>query len=130
MDPLSLKTKACKWNSHHSADPKSILIINSGKQKEEITRLHSSRMRTGRLLTVSPSMFCSRGRGAWSRGGASSGVVGVPGLGGWGACSRGGACSGGCLVLGGYLVPGGACSRGAWSQGGGIQACTEADPSL
>ena len=63
------------------------------------TILHSSRMRTTRSLTVSPSMLCSRGGGAWSWGGAWS--QGVPG-------------TGGCLVLG----------------GGGIPACTEADPPV
>ena len=55
------------------------------------TRLHSSRMRTARSLTVSPSMLCSGG---------------VPGPGG------------------------GAWSRGVSGQGGGIQACTEADPPV
>ena len=59
-----------------------------------ITRMHSSRMRIARSLTVSPNMLWSGG-GAWSRG--------VPGLGG--AC----------------LVPGG-CLHGprgvpAWSGG-------------
>ena len=55
----------------------------------KVTRLHSSRMRTARSLTVSPSMLC------WG------GVAGP----------------GGCLVRG-----------VAWSGGGGIPACTEADP--
>ena len=98
MDPLSLKTRACKWNSHHSADPKSILKINSGKPKEEITRLHSSRMRTGRLLSVSPSMFCSRGRGAC--------LGGVPPPGWWGCQDSGG----GVPAPEGVPAPG-----GAWS---------------
>ena len=68
------------------------------------TILHSSRMRTTRSLTVSPSMLCSRG-GCLVRGGAWS--WGVPG-------------PRGCLVLGGP-GPGG---------GGGIPACTEADPPV
>ena len=54
-----------------------------------LTRLHSSRMHTARLLTVSPSMHCAGGevpdpggclvrgvsalRGAWSRGGSAPG---------------------------------------------------------
>ena len=73
------------------------------------TKLHSSRMRTARALTVSPSMLCL-GRVylvlegcTWSWGVSVPG--GVPGLGG-----------GVCLVLGGvsapggvYLVPGGWC---------------------
>ena len=51
------------------------------------TRMHSSRMRTARMLPVSPSMHCSRG-GAPGLGGCtwSRGVYLVPG--------------------GGYLVPG------------------------
>ena len=58
------------------------------------TRLHSSRMRTARSLTVSPSMLC------WGGGVPGLGRLGgVPALGGSGACS-----------------------------GGGIPACTEADP--
>ena len=39
------------------------------------TRMHSSRMRTARLLPVSPSMHCSRGSCTWSGG--------VPGPGGY-----------------------------------------------
>ena len=55
------------------------------------TRLHSSRMRTARALTVSPSMFCAGGC-TWSRGVYL--VLGaVPGL-------------------GVYLVPGGVRPRG------------------
>ena len=55
-----------------------------------LTRLHSSRMHTARLLTVSPSMHCSRGGclvlgGAWSRGRVSA---------------RRGICPGGCLPRG------------------------------
>ena len=63
-----------------------------------LTRLHSSRMRTARSLTVYPSMLCSGGGGglgrpvprggAWSRGGGFGLVLG-------------GAWSGGCLVQGG-----------------------------
>ena len=62
------------------------------------TRLHSSRMHTARLLTVSPSMHCAGG---------------VSALGGcllWGVV-----CSWGCLL------PGYVCL------GGGIPACTEAE---
>ena len=53
-----------------------------------LTRLHSSRMRTARTLTISPSMLCTRGGGATSQGclgrGASRGVSswGVPPPGG------------------------------------------------
>ena len=83
------------------------------------TRLHSSRMRTARALTVSRSMLCSGG---------------------------GGVCSGGCLLWGcllrgvsapgGVSDPGGACfwgvsAPGVSAPGGcGIPACTEADTPL
>ena len=68
------------------------------------TRLHSSRMLTARVLTVSPSMLCGgcllRGC-TWSRGGGVS-ALGV------------GVCSWGCLLWGEgeYLVKGGVCARG------------------
>ena len=73
------------------------------------TRMHSSRMRTGRSLTVCCSLLPGGG---------------VPGLGR--VCSGGGAWSGGvCLVQGGgLLLGGGVCSGGGWV---GIPACTEAD---
>ena len=58
------------------------------------TRLHSSRMRTARALTVSPSMLCARGGcmvggwvGAWSRGGWVHGPGGG-GCGGIPACTE------------------------------------------
>ena len=72
-------------------------------ENEILTRLHSSKMRTARLLTISPSMLCS---------------VGVPGP-GWG---------GGLPGLGGAWSLGGACSRGPAQGWGGIPACTGADP--
>ena len=83
-----------------------LVKINSGKPKEEITRLHSSRMRTARSLTISPSMFCSRGGvpgpgGCLVPGGACSGGVGVPGPEGVGCLLQMG-----CPLQGG-LVPGG-----------------------
>ena len=66
------------------------------------TRLHSSRMRTARALTVSPIMLCT-----------APGVGGVPGPGGtW----LGGVVPG----LGGYLIPGrGNLFRGAVPGPGG-----------
>ena len=69
-----------------------------------VTRLHSSRMRTARTLTVSPSMLWSGGC-TWSRG-----VYLVPGgVPGWGVY----------LVWGGVPDLGGFCSRGCtWSKGG------------
>ena len=57
-----------------------------------LTRLHSSRMHTARLLTVSPSMHCAGGEvpdpgGAWSGGVCSEGCLvqggSAPGGGGW-----------------------------------------------
>ena len=78
--------------------------------------MHSSRMCTARALTVSPSMLCAGG---------------------------GGVCSGGVCSWGDHLLQGAVCSRGEGSApggrgvsalggmsapGGGIPACTEADP--
>ena len=75
-------------------------------QQSTSTRLHSSRMRTARALTVSPSMFCA--------GGGVPGPGGVPGLreggvAGPGGCSWSWGCtwSWGCLLRGVYLVTGG-----------------------
>ena len=73
--------------------------------------MHSSRMHTGRSLTV-----CWR---LLPRGGVCS--RGVPGLGG--CLVRGGAWSGGVPGLGGVSAPGG----GGRS---GIPACTEAAPPV
>ena len=56
--------------------------------------MHSSRMRTARLLAVSPSMYCAGGVGVFSGGG--------------GVCSRG-VCSGVMCLLLGVSVPGGVC---------------------
>ena len=62
-------------------------------------RLHSSRMRTARLLTVPPSMHCTEGVSDPKREGVSTpGGVSGPGRG----CLLTGGCllSGGCLLLG------------------------------
>ena len=52
----------------------------------KVTRIHSSRMRTARLLTVSPSMHCSGGvpgsRGVYLVWGGVPGPGGVPDPGG------------------------------------------------
>ena len=91
-----------------------------GPEKIPWTRMHSSRMRTGRSLTVCCSLLPGGG-GGWS----ASGGVSAPG--------------GGCLVQGGlppWGVPGlggcllwGVCLPGGSAPGGGvgIPACTEAD---
>ena len=76
--------------------------------------MHSSRMRTGRSLTVCQSLL-PRG------GGVCSGGV-VPGdcllLGG--VCSQGVSAPGGCLLLGGCLLPGDVCSGGCLPPRGGV----------
>ena len=78
------------------------------------TRMHSSRMRTGRSLTV-----CWRPlRG---EGGGGCLVWG-------GVCCQGGVWSGGVCSWGGVPGPGGCLlPRGVSAPGGGIPACTEAD---
>ena len=69
--------------------------------------MHSSRMRTGRSLTICCSLLPGWG-GVWSRGVWSLGVSGP--VGGCGVCSGGGVWSGGvCLLHGG----------GVWSEGSG-----------
>ena len=92
--------------------------------------MHSSRMRTGRSLTVCCSLLPAVE--------GESGPGGVPGLGGLllgGVCLFPGGCllpGGGCLVCGdGSLVQGGWVPGpgGVWSLGG-IPACTEADTPL
>ena len=75
------------------------------------SRMHSSRMRTTRLLPESPSMHCSRG-GVSAPGGCL--------LLGWSA--RGGVCCWGCLlqagcVLLGVSAPGNVCSGGVSARG-------------
>ena len=84
-----------------------------------VTRLHSSRMRTARALTLSPSIFSAPGGGSllggctWSRG-VYLVPGGVPGPGG-GVCSRGCTWSWwGCLLRGVYLSGGCVCSRGVY----------------
>ena len=108
--------------------------------KCNITRMHSSRMRTARVLTVSLSMLCGGGC-TWSRGGVPGqgvylvlgGVPGprgvccqgvVPGPGGcscsWGGVPGSGGCtwSQGGLLLGVYLVLVGSAPGGCtWSRG-------------
>ena len=70
------------------------------------TRMHSSRMRTARALTVSPSMLCTGGCLLW----------GVPSLGVGGSAPGGkGVCSLGVPGLAGS-GPGGVCSRRVVSQ--------------
>ena len=75
------------------------------------TRLHSSRMRTARALTVSPSMLC------WG-GCLLPGVVSALGGSARGVCS-GGVCSGGVSAPGIVVsAPGGVCSGGVSAPGG------------
>ena len=87
---------------------KNLIVRQKPKQKKK-TRMHSSRMRTGRSLTVCRSLLPG---GMSAPGGSALGEGGLlPGR---------SVCSGGCLLLGG-LLPGG-------SAPGGIPACNEADP--
>ena len=110
------------------------------------TRMRSSRMRTGRSLTVLGGVSALGGVCSWGvsalglclfLGGCLLRGVSAPGgcllLGGvcsWRGClllgvsTLGGVCSGGCLLLGDV------CSWGvsAPALGGCIPACTEADP--
>ena len=101
-----------------------------------LTRLHSSRMRTARALTVSPSMLAGGGggEGVSARVGyllwGVSALQGVSAPGGLSArggcvCSGGGASAprGECLLLGGWLLwgvshLGGLLPRGCLLQGG------------
>ena len=97
-----------------------------------VTRLHSSRMHTARLLTVSPSMRCSGGcllRGVSAPGGVCCGgtwsgeCLVLRGCLLWGASALRDAWSGGCLVpgvsaLGDVCSQGGVCSGGCLVQGG------------
>ena len=103
--------------------------------------MHSSRMRTGRSLTVCRSLLPGGGvcfpggllpgGGCLLLGGVCS--QGMSALGGvcsggwgcllWGVSALGGVCSGGCLLPGGSAPGGGCLLRGEC----GIPACTEAD---
>ena len=112
--------------------------ILSIKWSISITRMHSSRMRTARLLPVSPSMHCS-GKGVFGGGNKW-----------WNNWlkilrkKRPKKCKkkfGGCIWSGGYLVRAGCTwswggctwsrgctwSGGLYAPGGCIPACTEAD---
>ena len=82
------------------------------QQKYLETRMHSSRMRTTRLLPVSPNMHCSREGGHLPRGVCLPGGCACPG-GGWvnlpkgGGCTcPGGTCPGGCTCPEVYLPRG------------------------
>ena len=77
-------------------------------------RMHSSRMRTGRSLTVCRSLLPGWGRSA-PRGGLLLGGSAIGGVFSWGS-AIGGICAGGVSAPGEGLLP------------GGIPACTEADP--
>ena len=75
--------------------------------------MHSRRMRTARLLPVSPSMHCAGGLsapGEWCLlPGKVSDLGGVSALGG--VCSQGGLCSRGVSALEGVCSWWGVCSR-------------------
>ena len=96
----------CNWNGNNrELNPMFILTLTERECKK---RMHSSRMRTGRSLTVCWSLLPG---GCLVRVGGLLPPGGVCLLGG--GCGPGGvSASGGVLVLGG-LVPG----RGVWSWG-------------
>ena len=75
------------------------------------TRMHSSRMRTARLLPVSPSMHCSQGVYLVLGG------RGVPGPRGC-TCPVGGTWSGGVYLVQGVYLPGGYKVWGVYLPGG------------
>ena len=88
-----------------------------------VTRMHSSGMRTARLLTVSPSVHCTVGcvSAQW----CVSSQGGLPG----------GVCPGGCVCPGlvsaqGGVWPGGCVCKGGVSAQGGIPACNGADTPM
>ena len=105
--------------------------------------MHSSRMRTGRSLTVCWSLLpgevsALRG-GVYSGGCLLWGVSALRGVCSWGVSALGGVCSGGCLLpeegvcswgvsAGGVSAHGGVCSWGVSAPKGCIPACTEVDP--
>ena len=105
--------------------------------------MHSSRMRTGRSLTVCRSLLpglggvCSRGCLLWgvsAPGGVCSGRCLLwGGVCSWGCllwegvCSWGVSAPGGCLLWGDVLLQGVSALGGVCSGGCGIPACTEAD---
>ena len=99
----SISGRHSNWSVTVSVFAKRLMFISAGRCHScftilyliSLTRLHSSRMRTSRALTVSSNLLC----GGW----------GVPALGGGWVPAPGG----GHLLLGGCLVPG-----VAWSQGG------------
>ena len=109
------------------AEGREMLKICADSQTTYLTRMHSSRMRTGRSLTYTGVCFpgggcvsCPGGCMLWvgvcSGGRCAPWGMSAPG----GVCSGGGICSG-CVCSRGCLLLGGVCS------GGGIPACTEAD---
>ena len=99
MNIRSIKSKKDDMDIYILHYPIIIIIseiwLKKGEEKYVDTRLHSSRMRTARALTVSPSMLCAGGVCACSGSGVSGlgrvclvrGVGELPG-------------PGGCLVLG------------------------------
>ena len=119
------------WVGAKQVCSRSSTLIISGTNKHfklqvkiQVTRMHSSRMRTTRALTVFPSMLCAGGRLVW-------GVYLLRGCLLWWkvGCLVGGAClvrGSACLVLGWgvWLILVGACLV----REDGIPACTEADP--
>ena len=97
---LSQTTSTRFWHSTVHSFTFWLIFFTEEKTR---TRMHSSRMRTGRSLTVCRSL--------------------LPGGGGRGCVCSGGDLLQGVSASGGCLLQGGVCS-----QGGGIPVYTEADP--
>ena len=86
--------------------------------KQLVTKMHSSRMRTGHSLTVCWRLLLGEGGGCLLLGGVCSrGICSGGSAPGW-VCSRGVWSGGGCLVRG--SAPGGVCSRGGLLPGGSV----------
>ena len=104
----------CRMTNYYSFHRFSFLIGHRC-----ITRIHSSRMRTTRLLPVSPSMHCSLGR-LPAQGGVSAQLPGgtCPG----GVSAQGGTCLGGCTCPGGVPAQGVYLPRGGVPTQGGVPA--------
>ena len=111
-------------------------ISLASNENKNATRMHSSRMRTGRSLTVCRSLLpgggwgwghasqavCFPGGCVLPRGMHASWMVHVS----WGVhASRGCMLPGVCVLPGRCMLP-----RGVCFPGGGIPACTEADPPV
>ena len=134
MDRMSNRTVKDGRNQVIKGSEKTFLYASRARTKK--TRMHSSRMCTGRSLTICwrllpgggglgvpgpGGVVCSRG-GTWFGGYLVRGSLVWGGLlqGGSGLGEGGGLLLGGCLVWGGLLRGEVVCSGGVWCGGGGL----------